>query len=135
MRADDFSDWLSVQGLSSNAIQSRLSLARRIEKAFQSTYPDGLDEAFDADDMVFILDRLVSWKNSPEKHEDEIGNVFTEGGNAKKLLPNYLNALRKYRDFRIEAPIDASDANQIREYVLAEIVEPARASDEATVDF
>ena len=134
MREEEFREWLEDQGLAEKASAARVSRAKRIEQAFQQFYVDGLDQAFAKDDLAFIVERVSAWRDEPGEHSSEIASVLSGGGNPARQLPNFLNAIRKYRDFCAGNQLSKKDADRIREYVLSEYIEPARERNDENVE-
>ena len=72
----------------------------------------------------------MSRANTPLKS----ATILSGGGNPARQLPNFLNAIRKYREFSVGSPLSTKDADRIREHVLSEYVEPAREQNDGNVE-
>jgi 5-methylcytosine-specific restriction protein B len=96
MQYDEFSLWLTRQGMISSSISTRLSDACRVE----ANYGD-LDRAFDRDRLDTILD-VLSYSAADEAASRPNPSLLAIDGNLKTSLASYRAAVAAYVRFRSE---------------------------------
>lgn len=122
MRDAEFKQWLAGEGLVPISVSTRLTDVRRLEKEFGD-----LDD-FSNDELDNINAKLTPTPDNP----NPAGIVID--GNVKDGLSTLRSALASYRRFLANpSGTGHSQADQIRQFVLREYVEPARRNGETSV--
>jgi 5-methylcytosine-specific restriction protein B len=124
LKEQEFRVWMQEQGQAQSTVSTRLADARRVERHFGD-----LDEALKRDRFASILDDLAYSAEDNAAGKPNMSKIQIDG-DAYKSLASYRSALSVYRQF-CENEAEQSLADRIRDFVLKQIVEPARLAGES----
>ncbi|WP_233347811.1 AAA family ATPase [Hyphobacterium indicum] len=129
MREDGFREWLDRRGIAPKAARTRIYAVRTIEKnldALGFSYAD-LGEAWQADEFESLRQRLKALRDDFKSGGHDFQILMRESEKPVGRLTSWSSWLAQYGRFLAgDPPGRLKDADRIRQYVLDDIITPAR---------
>lgn len=138
MNDNEFKAWLEQGGAQTEAgRKSRTYAVRTIEQnlaALGMPY-ENLEEAWKADQFAGLRERLKTMRNEARSGGEDYRILMPDSEKPHNRLSNWSSWLAQYGRFIAgEPPGAAKDADQIRQHVLEQYIEPAREEGASHVD-